>query len=91
MRVCRNGIGPSLMPSRHPDLFGRFLTPQQEMSTLTLSDMLDFMESAPRDLMLIMRTTNLLRSINRDLGGTSFHRMAVRAWDFQVPWDADVG
>ena len=52
---------------------------QKELSTVTLPDLLDFLESAPRDLLLVMRTTNLLRSINRDLGGTAFERFAIMA------------
>jgi hypothetical protein len=48
------------------------------MMAFTLSDMINFLESAPRDLLLVMRATNLVRSLNRDLGGTAMHRFAVR-------------
>ena len=34
-----------------------------------------------------MRTTNLLRSLNRDLGGTSFRRFTVRfRWALSPAW-----
>ena len=38
-----------------------------------------FMESLPRDFLFVLRSTNIVRSLNKDLGGTSRDRFLAMA------------
>ena len=46
---------------------------------LTVSDVNEFLERLPRDMLFVMRTWSLVRNLNSDLGGTSTQRFLVIA------------
>ncbi|XP_004364263.1 ABC1 family protein [Capsaspora owczarzaki ATCC 30864] len=52
---------------------------RQKLSGLTFTNVVEFFETLPRDMLLVMRTNNLVRSINQDLGGSSLERFSILA------------
>ena len=44
-----------------------------------MGDVNVFMESLPRDFLFVLRSTNIVRSLNKDLGGTSKDRFIAMA------------
>ena len=44
-----------------------------------MGDVNKFMESLPRDFLFVLRSTNIVRSLNKDLGGTSRDRFLAMA------------
>jgi aarF domain-containing kinase len=45
----------------------------------TLKDINEFLESLPRDMLFVLRTNNLVRSLNYELGGTTRQRFRISA------------
>eukprot|EP00898_Chlorokybus_atmophyticus_P005157 jgi/Chlat1/5642/Chrsp369S05387 len=52
---------------------------REETKDFTLADMSVFVEQLPRELLQVIRTNGLLRSINRQLGVSDRHRLFVNA------------
>ncbi|CAG8523518.1 1073_t:CDS:2 [Paraglomus brasilianum] len=50
-----------------------------QLKSVTLNDFLIFLESLPRDMLLVFRTINLLRGIHRELGGNSIESFKINA------------
>ena len=44
-----------------------------------MGDINKFMESLPRDFLFVLRSTNIVRSLNKDLGGSSRDRFIAMA------------
>ncbi|RYG45116.1 hypothetical protein EON67_10995, partial [archaeon] len=70
-------------PARSSAGLGGRLTPEEmeklkaKYANVTAADVNRFMQRLPRDLLFIMRSTNMIRSLNLDLGGTSRQRFRV--------------
>eukprot|EP01006_Ploeotia_vitrea_P050188 TRINITY_DN67421_c5_g9_i1.p1 TRINITY_DN67421_c5_g9~~TRINITY_DN67421_c5_g9_i1.p1 ORF type:complete len:730 (+),score=349.28 TRINITY_DN67421_c5_g9_i1:35-2224(+) len=47
---------------------------RRDLKEFGFADMTQFLESLPQDMLFVLRTNNLVRSINKDLGGTSTGR-----------------
>eukprot|EP00127_Corallochytrium_limacisporum_P004931 Clim_evm5s195 gene=Clim_evmTU5s195 len=52
---------------------------RSRFKNIQFSDVLEFLETLPRDMLLVFRTTNLIRSINKDLGMPTIDRFIVFA------------
>jgi hypothetical protein len=61
------------------------MTPEQRKTlrnsykSVKFSDIMDFFESLPRDMLFAMRVGNLVRGIHKDLGGDIFTRFFIQA------------
>ncbi|CAG8433148.1 9549_t:CDS:10 [Diversispora eburnea] len=49
-----------------------------QLKNIKLNDFFDFLESLPRDMLLVFRTINLVRGIHKELGGKSMERPLQR-------------
>lgn len=52
---------------------------REKFKGTTMGDVNVFMESLPRDFLFVLRSTNIVRSLNKDLGGTSKDRFIAMA------------
>ena len=52
---------------------------REKFKGTTMGDVNVFMESLPRDFLFVLRSTNIVRSLNKDLGGTSKGRFIAMA------------
>ena len=52
---------------------------REKFKGTTMGDVNKFMESLPRDFLFVLRSTNIVRSLNKDLGGTSRDRFLAMA------------
>ncbi|KAG2760541.1 hypothetical protein JG687_00009597 [Phytophthora cactorum] len=55
----------------------------EELKNLRFSNVTDFLEQLPRDMLFVFRTNNMLRALNKDLGGTTRERFTIMG-DFAV-------
>ncbi|GLE09908.1 hypothetical protein PINS_up021847 [Pythium insidiosum] len=49
----------------------------QDLKRLQFSDVTDFLQQLPRDMLFVFRTNNMIRSLNKDLGGSTRDRFAT--------------
>uniref|UniRef100_K3W889 ABC1 atypical kinase-like domain-containing protein n=1 Tax=Globisporangium ultimum (strain ATCC 200006 / CBS 805.95 / DAOM BR144) TaxID=431595 RepID=K3W889_GLOUD len=49
----------------------------EDLKKLQFSSVTDFLEQLPRDMLFVFRTNNMIRSLNKDLGGSSRERFSV--------------
>jgi len=52
---------------------------RERLGQLSFADISSFFERMPRDMLFVMRTWAYVRSLNRDLGGTTRSRLALQA------------
>lgn len=52
---------------------------RSSMKNVTMADVFEFLESLPRDMLLVFRTINLTRGIHQQLGGENVERFHVYA------------
>ncbi|CAG8739412.1 17069_t:CDS:2, partial [Racocetra persica] len=52
---------------------------QDQLKNIKLSDFFDFLESLPRDMLLVLRTINIVRGIHRQLGGKPMESFRMNA------------
>ncbi|CAG8642647.1 10846_t:CDS:2, partial [Cetraspora pellucida] len=52
---------------------------QDQLKNIKLSDFFDFLESLPRDMLLVFRTINIVRGIHRELGGNPIESFKMNA------------
>ena len=52
---------------------------RKHLKNKTVKDVNVFMETLPRDLLFVLRSTDILRSLNKDLGGKSIDRFSAMA------------
>uniref|UniRef100_A0AAV1VDI3 ABC1 atypical kinase-like domain-containing protein n=1 Tax=Peronospora matthiolae TaxID=2874970 RepID=A0AAV1VDI3_9STRA len=48
-----------------------------DLKTMHVSSVTDFLEQLPRDMLFILRTDNMIRALNKDLGGSTRDRFYV--------------
>ncbi|KAG9295937.1 hypothetical protein G9A89_006676 [Geosiphon pyriformis] len=79
---------PLIFTQRIPDslsILGEDMSPEEraivhhQLKNVKLSDLLDFLERLPRDMLLVFRTINLLRGIHKQLGGTPMEVFSLNA------------
>ncbi|CAG8649224.1 14407_t:CDS:2, partial [Acaulospora morrowiae] len=79
---------PLIFTQRIPDSstpLGEDMSPEEkalvheQLKKITLNDFFDFLESLPRDMLLVLRTINLVRGIHRELGGNSMESFKTNA------------
>ncbi|RIB12271.1 ABC1 family-domain-containing protein [Gigaspora rosea] len=79
---------PLIFTQRIPDSttpLGEDLTPEEraiihdQLKHIKLSDFFDFLESLPRDMLLVLRTINIVRGIHRELGGKPIESFRMNA------------
>ncbi|CEG40828.1 atypical abc1 protein kinase [Plasmopara halstedii] len=49
----------------------------EELKKLRFSSVTDFLEQLPRDMLFVFRTNNMIRALNKDLGGTTRERFSI--------------
>ncbi|KAJ0409511.1 hypothetical protein ATCC90586_009051 [Pythium insidiosum] len=49
----------------------------QNLKQLQFSDVTDFLQQLPRDMLFVFRTNNMIRSLNKELGGSTRDRFAT--------------
>lgn len=50
---------------------------RERYSQVSMQDLNDFLKQLPRDLLFVMRSTNIVRGLNKALGGTSRERFKI--------------
>ncbi|KAG0226565.1 hypothetical protein BGX31_007255 [Mortierella sp. GBA43] len=72
-------------PANSSQKIGEGMTAKQQqevrstMKSVTMADVFEFLESLPRDMLLVFRTINLTRGIHQQLGGENVERFHVNA------------
>ncbi|KAF9358646.1 hypothetical protein BGX34_008831 [Mortierella sp. NVP85] len=72
-------------PASSTQKIGEGMTTEQQkevrssMKNVTMADVFEFLESLPRDMLLVFRTINLTRGIHQQLGGENVERFHVYA------------
>lgn len=49
----------------------------ETLKSLRFSNVTDFLEQLPRDMLFVFRTNNMIRALNKDLGGTTRERFSI--------------
>ncbi|KAH7461464.1 Secreted RxLR effector protein 27 [Phytophthora ramorum] len=49
----------------------------EDLKSMRVSNISDFLEQLPRDMLFVFRTNNMIRSLNKDLGGTTRERFSI--------------
>lgn len=49
----------------------------ENLKSLRFSNVTDFLEQLPRDMLFVFRTNNMIRALNKDLGGTTRERFSI--------------
>ncbi|KAG7391065.1 hypothetical protein PHYPSEUDO_005832 [Phytophthora pseudosyringae] len=49
----------------------------EDLSNMRFSNVTDFLEQLPRDMLFVFRTNNMIRALNKDLGGTTRERFSI--------------
>lgn len=49
----------------------------EDFKKLHFSNVTDFLQQLPRDMLFVLRTNNMIRAINKDLGGTTRERFSI--------------
>ncbi|KAF9436615.1 hypothetical protein BGZ76_003456 [Entomortierella beljakovae] len=65
-------IGEGMSAEQKQDL-------KSSMKDVTMADVFEFLESLPRDMLLVFRTINLTRGIHHQLGGDNVERFRINA------------
>lgn len=49
----------------------------EDLKNLRFSNVTEFLEQLPRDMLFVLRTNNMIRALNKDLGGTKRERFSI--------------
>ncbi|ETI48536.1 Atypical/ABC1 protein kinase [Phytophthora nicotianae P10297] len=49
----------------------------EDLKNMRFSNVTDFLEQLPRDMLFVFRTNNMIRALNKDLGGTTRERFSI--------------
>jgi len=75
----------SRLPTPDPTLITDHLTPEQKrrlaagggLKQPSLADVVKFLSTLPADMIFVLKTLNLVRSLNRELGGSTANRVQI--------------
>ncbi|KAG6622292.1 Atypical/ABC1 protein kinase [Phytophthora cinnamomi] len=49
----------------------------EDLKSMRFSNITDFLEQLPRDMLFVFRTNNMIRALNKELGGTTRERFSI--------------